>query len=137
LETGPALPSGLLDAAQLLNGAYVGLLLHPESLTHKVRTIVLAFLGSAVPIPGSLGLSAMLVRLQGVSPATAFLSQAPGGMDQMGIMAKEIHADISTVSCYQLFRTWFIYFAVPPLVKLLFKRLVPGAGVRDTSAGES
>ncbi|MFH5185182.1 AbrB family transcriptional regulator [Paenibacillus sp. TAB 01] len=131
---GPSLPSGLLDVSQLLIGTYVGLLLRPESLTNKVRTIGLAFLSNAVLILGSLGLSILLTRMHDISAATAFLSMVPGGMDQMGIMAKEIQADIAVVSCYQLFRTWFIYFAVPPLLKLAFKRLLPEA---STVRGQS
>ncbi|MBP1964358.1 AbrB family transcriptional regulator [Paenibacillus aceris] len=125
--SGPALPSSLLQFSQLLIGTYVGLLLRPESLTHKVRIIGLAIVSGMVLILGSLGLSAMLSHMHGVSAATAFLAMAPGGMDQMGIMAKEVQADIATVSCYQLFRTWFIFFAVPPLLKLAFKYLIPGA----------
>jgi membrane AbrB-like protein len=134
---GPALPSGLLDVSQLLIGTYVGLLLRPETLTNKFRIISLAIISGAVLILGSMGLSVMLSRLHGVTAATAFLSMVPGGMDQMGIMAKEIHADIAIVSCYQLFRTWFIYFAVPPLLKLAFKHLLPGANAGDEALGGS
>lgn len=123
--SGPALPSGLLDVSQLLIGTYVGLLLRPESLTHKVRIIGLAIISGFVLILGSLGLSLMLSSMHGVSAATAFLAMAPGGMDQMGIMAKEVHADIAVVTCYQIFRTWFIFFAVPPLLRLAFKYLIP------------
>ncbi|MEC0265538.1 AbrB family transcriptional regulator [Paenibacillus anseongense] len=123
--SGPALPSGLLDVSQLLIGTYVGLLLRPESLTHKVRIIGLAIISGCVLILGSLGLSLMLSNMHDVSAATAFLAMAPGGMDQMGIMAKEVHADIAIVTCYQIFRTWFIYFAVPPLLRLAFKYLMP------------
>lgn len=133
---GPALPSAFLDVSQLLIGTYVGLLLRPETLTNKVRIIGLAILSGAVLILGALGLSALLTRLHGVSAATAFLAMAPGGMDQMGIMAKEIDANIAVVSCYQLFRTWFIFFAVPPLLRLAFKRLMPAKPVRDETAGE-
>ncbi|WP_135550363.1 AbrB family transcriptional regulator [Paenibacillus cymbidii] len=122
---GPALPVGILDGAQLLIGAYVGLMLKPESLANKSRVILSALVSSVVLIAGSLGLSALLAHMHHISAATAFLSMAPGGMDQMGIIAKEIDANIAIVSCYQLFRTWFIFFAVPPLLKLLFKRLLP------------
>lgn len=127
--SGPALPSGLLDVSQLLIGTYVGLLLRPESLTHKVRIIGLAIISGFVLILGSLGLSLMLSNMHGVSAATAFLAMAPGGMDQMGIMAKEVHADIAIVTCYQIFRTWFIFFAVPPLLRLAFKYLIPSGKV--------
>ncbi|MFF2479938.1 AbrB family transcriptional regulator [Paenibacillus sp. NPDC058071] len=120
---GPALPSTVLNAAQLMIGAYIGLLLHPEKLQHKVRTIGLALASGLILIGGTLGLSAFLTVLHPLSPATAFLSMAPGGMDQMGLIAKEIHADPGIVTCYQLFRTWFIFFAVTPLMRVLLKRM--------------
>ncbi|WP_246070530.1 AbrB family transcriptional regulator [Paenibacillus kobensis] len=119
----PALPMEVLDAAQYLVGTYVGLLLKPEQLKNKARIITLALLSGLTLIVGSLGLSMLLTKLHDVSPATSFLSLAPGGMDQMGIIANEINADISIVTVYQIFRTWFIYFAVPPLLRMTFRAL--------------
>ncbi|WP_276356843.1 AbrB family transcriptional regulator [Cohnella caldifontis] len=133
---GPALPTPLLNAAQLLIGGYVGLLLHPENLEHKVRTIGLAILSGLALIAGSLGFSVLLTELHPISAATSFLSLAPGGMDQMGIMAKEVHGDLAIVSCYQLFRIWFIYFAVTPLIRLIIKRLAPSGHAGGRTAGE-
>ncbi|MBS8264225.1 hypothetical protein DYI25_07225 [Mesobacillus boroniphilus] len=40
----------------------------------------------------------------------------------MGIIANEVRADISIVSGFQLFRLFFIYFIVPPVLRLYFKR---------------
>ncbi|RAP77788.1 AbrB family transcriptional regulator [Paenibacillus montanisoli] len=117
---GPALPSLLIDAAQLMIGAYVGLLLKPQELTNKLRTITLAIGSGALLLAGSCAFAALLTKLQPVSVPTALLSLAPGGMDQMGIIAHEIDADLSMVAGYQLFRTFFIFFAVPPLLRLLF-----------------
>src|SRR5699024_1624361 len=66
-------------------------------------------------------LSFLLTLLQPLSSATGLLSMAPGGMDQMGIIAHAIGADLSIVSGYQLFRTFVIFFALPPFVKWFFK----------------
>ncbi|WP_238162366.1 AbrB family transcriptional regulator [Cohnella sp. AR92] len=121
---GPAMPAVILNAAQLMIGTYVGLLLRPEKLERKVRLVLLAILSGAVLLGFAFGLSAMLTALHpAVSPMTAFLSMSPGGMDQMGIISQEVHADIAIVTSYQVFRTWFIYFAIPPLIRLLFKQL--------------
>ncbi|MDO3678868.1 AbrB family transcriptional regulator [Paenibacillus ehimensis] len=118
---GPALPSFILNAAQLLIGVHVGLMLKPGRLTHKLRTISLAVGSGLLLMLGAWGLSVLLAKLQPISGATGLLSLAPGGMDQMGIIAHEIHADLSMVAGYQLFRTFFIFFAVPPLLKLMFR----------------
>ena len=118
----PALPTEALDVAQLLIGTYVGLLLRPEGMKNKATMTLLAIVSGIVLLAGSFGLSELLTHLHAISPETAFLGMAPGGMDQMGLIANEIDADIAVVTCYQLFRTWVIFFAVPPLLRLAFKR---------------
>ncbi|WP_231571268.1 AbrB family transcriptional regulator [Gordoniibacillus kamchatkensis] len=87
---GPALPTPLLNASQFMIGSYVGLLLQPGQLERKARTITLAFGGGAVLIAGSLWFSTIVSRIHSISLPTSFLSLAPGGMDQMGIMAHEV-----------------------------------------------
>lgn len=120
---GPALPVWLLSAAQVMIGTYVGLLLKPEKLQHKMRITLLAVASSTLLIASTIGFSYLLTKLHAVSSTTAFLSLAPGGMDQMGIIAHEVNADISIVTGYQIFRTWFIYFAIPPLLRMLFRAM--------------
>jgi uncharacterized protein len=114
---GPAVPSSLLDISQLMIGGYIGLLLKPEKLQNKAKIITLALLNGLVMVFASFTLSFVFVHYYHFSPVTAFLSLAPGGMDQMGIIAHEVNADLSMVTGYQLFRMFFIYFAVPPILK--------------------
>jgi membrane AbrB-like protein len=119
---GPALPSLLLNLSQLMIGTYVGLLLQSGHLKRKVRTISMAFLSGTILIVISLGLCALLIRMHPIiSSATGFLSMAPGGMDQMGIMAHEVGADLSVVTGYQTFRLLFIYFVVSAVLRSLFR----------------
>jgi membrane AbrB-like protein len=118
---GPALPDGLLNASQFMIGTYIGLLLHPENLKNKTKTIIMAVTGGSILILGTMGLAKWLEAVHHVSPATAFLSMAPGGMDQMGIMAHEVGADLLFVSGYQLFRVLFIYFVVAGALKFGFQ----------------
>ncbi|WP_223587687.1 AbrB family transcriptional regulator [Neobacillus bataviensis] len=118
---GPPLSPTILDLSQFLIGGYIGLLLKPEKLPHKSKMITLALISGMVMILGSIGLSLLLVFYYHITPSTSFLSTAPGGMDQMGILAHEVHADLSMVTGYQLFRLLFIYFAVPPILKLFFR----------------
>ncbi|PWW08593.1 hypothetical protein DFQ01_101316 [Paenibacillus cellulosilyticus] len=120
---GPALSAWLLSAAQVMIGTYVGLLLKPEKLQNKVRVAILAVTSSTLLIASTIGFSYLLTQLHAISSTTAFLSLAPGGMDQMGIIAHEVNADISIVTGYQIFRTWFIYFLIPPILRMLFKAL--------------
>ncbi|WNC15966.1 AbrB family transcriptional regulator [Brevibacillus brevis] len=130
--SGPGLPTLLLNASQLAIGGYIGLLLKPEQLRNKLAMAVLAILSGAVLISCSLGLSYLLTTLHAVSFVTAFLGLSPGGMDQMGIIAKEVHADLSVVICYQLFRTLFIFLIVPFLIKLIFRSRLRGKVAETT-----
>ncbi|MEC0372374.1 AbrB family transcriptional regulator [Paenibacillus chibensis] len=118
---GHALPTLFLNASQLVIGTYVGMLLKPEQLSHKLRMVALALLSGVLLIGCSISLSVLLTKMHAVTMITAFLGLAPGGMDQMGIIGKEAGADLSVVICYQLFRTLFIFVAVPPLLKAIFK----------------
>ncbi|MCY9581284.1 AbrB family transcriptional regulator [Paenibacillus alvei] len=118
---GVPLPPSVIHMAQLLIGTYVGMTLKPGQMTNKLRTIGLAIASGLTLVVGALALSVLLAALQSVSESTALLSLAPGGMEQMGIIAHEIQADLSMVSGYQIFRTLFISFAVPPLLQFLFR----------------
>lgn len=133
---GPALPHVWTNAAQLMIGAYVGLLLKPAQLQKKVQTIGYALLNGLLLLLGSIVLSLILKGLQSFSISTALLSMAPGGMDQMSIIAQEIHADLSTVAGFQLFRTFFIFFAVPPLFRLLIGRIKADRDKKQLQADE-
>jgi membrane AbrB-like protein len=122
--SGPSLPSSLVSFSQLLIGGYLGLMLKPENLKNKFKIIMLALLSGIALLGCSVVLSLLLTQLHAIPLSTSFLSLSPGGMDQMGLIAKEVNADLSFVSCYQLFRTLFIFLAVPPLLKVLFKAML-------------
>ncbi|MGE6721332.1 AbrB family transcriptional regulator [Peribacillus frigoritolerans] len=118
---GPPLPLSLLDISQFMVGGYIGLLLKPEQLDNKRKTLLLALMNGLILICATMFFSFLLTKYYDLSTITSFLSLAPGGMDQMGIIAQEVNADVSTVTSYQLFRMAFIYAAVPPLLKLVLK----------------
>lgn len=118
---GPVLPPDLLDVSKFLVGGYIGLLLKSENMVNKKKMIPLAFLSSFLLICTTLACSLLLANQYNLSYITSFLSLAPGGMDQMGIIAYEAGADLSTVASYQLFRMLFIYMAIPPLLRLVLK----------------
>ncbi|MBK5446834.1 AbrB family transcriptional regulator [Peribacillus sp. TH24] len=118
---GPPLPPSLLDISQFMVAGYIGLLLKPEQLENKKKTILLALMNGLILICATMFFSFLLTQYYDLSSITGFLSLAPGGMDQMGIIAHEVNADVSTVTSYQLFRLAFIYIAVPPLLRLVLK----------------
>ncbi|QHW34064.1 AbrB family transcriptional regulator [Paenibacillus rhizovicinus] len=130
---GPALPGALTQMAQLMIGTYVGLMLRPRQLPNMVRNFTLAIVSGLLLIAGALGMAVLLSVLQPMSEATGLLSLAPGGMDQMGIIAHEIHADLPIVAGYQLFRMFFIFFLVPPLLRIVLRKQPRGEGRRGAA----
>ncbi|WP_217596589.1 AbrB family transcriptional regulator [Cohnella sp. GbtcB17] len=133
---GSTLPAPIIDAAQLAIGTYVGLLLKPAQLERKLRTLALAAMSGIGLLACAFGLSFLLTKIHPLSLPTALLSLAPGGMDQMGIVAHEIGADLSTVAGYQLFRTFFIFFAIPPLLRWVI-RLATRRAAKEQSEKEA
>ncbi|WP_246041664.1 AbrB family transcriptional regulator [Robertmurraya kyonggiensis] len=120
---GPTLPSSVLDVSQLMIGVYVGLLIQFEEIENKAKMFGVAIGSGIMLLLGSGGLSWLFAHMKDMSIATSVLSLAPGGMDQMGIMAAEIHADLSMVAGYQLFRLFFIFFVVPPVLRIFIQYL--------------
>lgn len=114
---GPEVPTTILDFAQLLLGAYFGMLIKMEQIENKAKMTGLAIFGGAILLLGSYGLSTILTHQKHIPLLTSILSLAPGGMDQIGIIATVIGADLSIIASYQLFRLFFIFFALPPLLK--------------------
>jgi membrane AbrB-like protein len=66
------------------------------------------------------GLSYCLHTLYHIDMTTAFLCIAPGGLPEMGVTAHTVHADVSMVAAYQLFRVFFILFIVPIFLRKIF-----------------
>lgn len=115
------LPPSLLDIAQFMVGGYIGLLLKPEKIKNKKKVISFALINGLIMVGITMAFSLLLTKAYNLSIITGFLSLAPGGMDQMGIIAHEVKADLSTVTSYQLFRMLYIYIAVPPLLRFVLK----------------
>ena len=120
IET-PDMPSDVLHMAQILIGAYIGLLLKPETVKLPVKVLVTGLLSTFAMIGITYGTSLIVANYLNLSFATSFLSTAPGGLDQMGLLAAAVHADISVVTVFQLFRILFIFLCVLPFLKWLYR----------------
>ncbi|PGS50620.1 AbrB family transcriptional regulator [Bacillus sp. AFS041924] len=130
---GPALPSVILDGSQLMMGSYIGLLLNPEKLTNKLKIVLVSILSGIILLAFSLLSSIFLTHIHSIDPLTALLGLAPGGMDQMALIAKEVDADITVIMCYQLFRTLFIFIVVPYLLRYIFRARIQESKLKRIS----
>ena len=121
IEAAP-MPSDVLNIAQLFIGAYIGLLLQPETLRLPGKVLVGGIASTLTMIAITYGTSLVIAYFLDLSFATSFLSTAPGGLDQMGILAAAVQADISVVTVFQLFRLLFIFLCILPLIKWIYRK---------------
>ena len=59
----------------------------------------------------------------------------PDGLDQMGIIAASVHADITVVGAFQLFRILFLSVLIMPSVKFIVVRSEQKKRVSAENAG--
>ncbi|MUG70257.1 AbrB family transcriptional regulator [Paenibacillus validus] len=124
----PHPPSVLVLAAQWSLGIYLGLGIRFSALAGWRRLLPYSLAGGLAIVAFCLVLAYVFSLLHPISMATAFLSLSPGGMTEMGVTASAVHADVSMVVAYQMFRILFILFIVPYALRRLF-RVPKGTGV--------
>ncbi|RXZ02024.1 AbrB family transcriptional regulator [Fictibacillus sp. S7] len=113
----PHIPSYLLIIAQVFLGIHIGRQFNPQ-MEGKIRKLGFYTIGnSLLLVLFSLLIAFLLTKWTPMNFTTAFLSAAPGGIAEMGVTASTVHADLSMVTSYQLFRIFFIMFAVLPFAQ--------------------
>lgn len=117
----PQIPGIIMDVAQLLIGAHIGLMLKPHMIKLPIRVLVGGIFSAFALIALTLGSSFLMSFALDTTFATSFLSTAPGGLDQMVLLANAVHADVSLVSMFQTFRLLFIFILIMPLMKMFYR----------------
>ncbi|WP_281886472.1 AbrB family transcriptional regulator [Paenibacillus sp. YYML68] len=117
----PVPPEPLVLAAQWSLGIYLGIGIRFSSLASWGRLLPYSLASSLALVAFALGLSYLFTLVHPVSLTSGFLSVAPGGMTEMGVVAAVVGADVSLVVAYQMFRILFILFIVPYALRRLFQ----------------
>lgn len=112
----PSVPTDLNHIAQIFLGSYIGLLLKPHMLKLSKKLLLLGLGSAIILLIVTYGTSWILREALGMSFATSYLSTAPGGLDQMGLIASAVHAEVTVVVVFQLYRLLFIYFVIMPIL---------------------
>lgn len=113
----PNVPSFLLFIAQLCIGTYLGLTIRPTSLKNWKTLLPYTLGGSIAVVFFSLGVGFVLTRLHSLNLTSAFLGTSPGGIAEMGLTAVLVHANVSLVTAYQMFRLLSILFVLSFLLR--------------------
>lgn len=114
----PPLPLWLTISSQIAVGAYMGCGISLANLANWRSLLTYTLLGVALVLAASLATGYLLSSYYGYSIVTSFLSMAPGGIAEMSVTGIALHADLSVIASYQIFRLFFIMLLTP----LLFRR---------------
>lgn len=108
----------LLHIAQIAIGCHIGLSLKRKDLALSKRILTAGVLSALLFISFTFITTAIFIyEVSGVSYETAFLSLAPGGLDQMSLIALGVGGNVAIVTVFQLFRILVIYLCVLPLLQ--------------------
>jgi membrane AbrB-like protein len=113
----PVLPPSVIAVVQVWVGIKMGMAVDFSSLANWRKLVILNFLSVFAVIVLFLGIDYVFARISGTSFITAYISTAPGGMNEMGLTALMVHADLSTVIAFMLFRLIFVLLVAIPLVR--------------------
>lgn len=118
----PPVPPLLMNLALIFFGTYFGVITTLESLKKLGKVFPYAFGGAVALLAFTYLLGVGLTLLTPATLLTGFLSTAPGGLSEMGVVGLALHADVAFITAYQLFRLFSILLLVPPLLRWRFKR---------------
>jgi membrane AbrB-like protein len=113
----PALPFSVIAVAQICVGVRMGMAVELSSLDNWKKLLVLNFISIFTIILMFLGIDYIFAQISGTPFVTAFISTAPGGITEMGLTALMVHADLSTVIAFQLFRLLVVLLIAVPLIR--------------------
>ena len=113
----PEIPSFWLNLSQLMIGAHFGYTLKVDNRQLFKKMFGAIFISNVLLIGFCYGITLVFRKFISIPENELFLSLAPGGVAEMSVTALSIHADVSIVASFHLFRILFILFIVSPLMK--------------------
>ena len=129
----PEIPSFWLNLSQLLIGASLGYTLKVDNLQLFKKMFGAIFISNVLLIVFCYGITMYFINYISIPVNELFLSLAPGGVAEMSVTALSIHADVSVVASFHLFRILFILFIASPLMKWILLRKEKKVGKTSSS----
>ena len=117
-------PKSLMQAAQLLIGAYIGCTVNYQDLYHLNNVILPAIILIVVFGINCILTSLILNRISKVNIRTALLMSSPAGGSEMALIAADMGSsstDITDIVLVHILRVIIIIVIYPPLVLLISK----------------
>ena len=122
----PVWPPGVLQAAYVTIGLYVGLIFDRASLRQAGRLMPLLVANVLILIGVCAGTGVILAGIARTDALSGYLATTPGVMDSIAAVALGSGADISLVLTVQIVRLFAIVFAGPVIARWLLGRARAG-----------
>lgn len=116
-------PGAFKFVLQIILGTFIGLRFRSDTLNYLRRLAVPTALVSGWMLASSLVVGFVFLKLTAVTPVTAILGAAPGGLAEMSMLAISLEADALVVAVLQIMRLLSILIVIP----FLAVRRTPGA----------
>jgi len=117
------LPYAVLALAYAFIGWSIGLRFNRKIISAAWRAMPRVIASILVLLAVCGGLSAILVKVAGVDPLTAYLAMSPGGADSVAIIGASSHVDMPFVMSMQIARFLFILAFGPVIAKTLARAM--------------
>ncbi len=120
------LPPWLLAISYGLVGWSIGLRFTRAILVHAARAlpVLIASVLTLIALCG--GFAAVLVKVAGLDPLTAFLATSPGGADSVAIIAASSNVDMAFVMAMQTARLIIVLATGPAIARFIARRIERG-----------
>jgi membrane AbrB-like protein len=115
------LPPWLLAISYAFIGWNIGLRFTRAILHHAARALPRVLGSIALLIAICCGFAAVLVKVMGVDPLTAYLATSPGGADSVAIIATSTPVDVPFIMAMQLMRLFVILLTGPFIARAIVK----------------
>jgi uncharacterized protein len=112
-----AIPTGLINAAQLVIGVSLGVRFTPAFVHTAPRWMASVALASAVMMVLCAAFAWVLAAVTGWHPATLVLGTAPGGIAEMAITAKVLQLGVPVVTAFQVCRLVAVLVLAEPVFR--------------------
>lgn len=113
------LPPWLLAVSYAFVGWCIGLRFSREVILHAAHAFPRVLASTLLLIAACGGFAALLVRLAGLDPLTAYLATSPGGADSVAIIAASSRVDLPFVMSMQVVRLVLVVITGPALARLV------------------
>lgn len=118
-----AVPTWMMNAAQLVIGVSLGVRFRADFLHTAPRWLASVALGTVVLMAVCAAFAAALAAATGLPWVTLLLGTSPGGITEMAITAKVLQLGVPVVTAFQVCRLMAVLLLVEPL----YRRLYPAA----------